>query len=84
MLEASTVYFQCVNEQAAHVKIDPLPNNSKFSLTWERKLLETLQEKEKMLVTSIFYFFRDVFHLNEYKFHFLTLYHTMPTFNDPV
>ena len=22
MIEASSVYFQCVNEQAAHVKID--------------------------------------------------------------
>ena len=24
MFEASSVYFQCVNERAAHVKVDPV------------------------------------------------------------
>ena len=42
---------------------------------------KTLWEKEKMLVTSIFSFFLNVFKRLPFG-GFLTLYHTIPTFND--
>ena len=41
--------------------INPLPNNPWFSLPYDERLLKTLWEEEKMLVTSIFPFYHSVF-----------------------
>ena len=49
--------------------INPLPNNHDFYWPWIRSLLKTLWEKEKMLVTSIFSFFHNVFYPSQNKFH---------------
>ena len=50
---------------------NPFPLNSKFYL-WKRKLLETLWEKEKMLVASIFSFSDKVFYSSQHKFQSLS------------
>ena len=42
--------------------INSLPHNSYIERPWNRSLLKTLWEKEKMLVTSIFSFSRNVFY----------------------
>ena len=43
-----------------------------FQHLWKRKLLKTLWEKEKMLVTSIFSFSHKVFYSSQHKFQFLS------------
>ena len=43
-------------------KNDPFLNNPRFSQACKRNLLNTLCEKEKMLVTSIFSFSHNVFY----------------------
>ena len=48
--------------------INPLPHNPNFQQPWEKSLLKTLWEKEKMLVTSIFSFSHNVFHSSQNKF----------------
>ena len=44
------------------LNINPFPLNDTFWRVWERSLYETLWEKEKMLVTSIFSFSHNVFY----------------------
>ena len=41
---------------------NPFPNNPWFLRPWDRRLLKTLREKEKMLVTNIFSFSHYVFY----------------------
>ena len=41
---------------------NPFPHNNTFWRVWERSLLKTLWEKEKMLVASIFSFSHNVFY----------------------
>ena len=43
-----------------------------FQHLWKKQLLKTLWEKEKMLVTSIFFFSRNVFYSFQPKFQFLS------------
>ena len=43
-----------------------------FNDLWRRRLLKTFWEKEKMLVTSIFSFFQNVFYSSKSKFQFLS------------
>ena len=60
--------------------LDPFPNNPWFSQPWAIGLLKTLWEKEKMLVTSIFSHFDNVF-LNTWdRNYYLTLSQTSPGF----
>ena len=49
-----------------------LPLNHDFQRLSERTLLKTLWEKEKMLVTSIFSFFHNVFYSIREKMHHLS------------
>ena len=51
----------------------PLSNNPGFSRPWERGLLKTQQEKEKMLVTSISTFSHNIFYSITEKLQHLTL-----------
>ena len=48
--------------------LNSLPHNPYFWRPWERSLWKTLWEKEKMLVTSIFAFFHNVFYPSQIKF----------------
>ena len=41
---------------------NPFPHNDAFWHPWETSLLKTLWEKEKLLVTSNFFFFHSVFY----------------------
>ena len=49
--------------------INPFPNKWFFLHLWDRRLLKTLCEKEKMLVTSIFSFSHSVFYPVKDKFY---------------
>ena len=50
--------------------LNPLPHHPDFSRPCTRSLLKTLWEKEKMLVTSIFFFCHNVFYPSQNKFCF--------------
>ena len=52
--------------------INPFPNNPRLKRLWDRRLLKTLWEKEKMLLTSIFSFYHNVFYPVKDKFYFLS------------
>ena len=50
--------------------INSLPHNPDFQRRWNKGLLKTLWENEKMLVTSIFFFSHNLFYSSQNKFHF--------------
>ena len=50
-----------------HLVFNPLPHNLDFQLPWKRGLFKTMWEMEKMLVTSIFSFFHNVFYPSPYQ-----------------
>ena len=56
---------------AASIPINSLPHNPRLLMTLKRGLFKTLWEKEKMLVTSIFSFAKNVFY--PFKEEFLVL-----------
>ena len=49
-------------------RLRSLPHSPDFSHLWKRKLLKTLWEKEKILITSIFSFSHNVFYPSKHKF----------------
>ena len=58
-------YWNCYSIIGLSIEysIKPFPHNDTFWRPWERSLLKTLWEKEKLLVTSNFSFTHSVFYL---------------------
>ena len=52
----------CLDMTVIMLKVNPLPNKHWFLRVCSRSLLKTLQEKEKLLVTSNFSFSHNVFY----------------------
>ena len=54
--------FFVILREATHEEINPFPNKPWFLCVCSTSLLKTLWEKEKLLVTSNFSFFHNVFY----------------------